>query len=196
MPETAQTKVYKYIVENEPEHTFYWKIEFNPSEDQIITTNLDNDFNPVDKMYETLTASGAELTKFFEYNTLENGEIVAVEAIVRDKDIVKWSPSKSYQYRVQTPSDEGDIHMIKIRDYQGLESVIWKGEERKVVKFKGYYYFKYPDYEGMYHMYQFSYYTPDIGMIMFERYIQNESKTFVLENILSLEEFEALKAGN
>lgn len=189
-------KVFRFADQkNEGNNMYIWKKTEKEGSDWVLTTRrFDNDFNQMGEMQEILNDKGAQLL------TLSfNNDGQKVETNVQKNTSMKWAlkEMKKISWQVGYAGATGEETLRSDRLYHGFNKARdLEGKTRQVIKFTDYFLVKrtVDGEEEQVTSYEYVYLADGLGMIEFER---NESGKwtdhFVMDQIMSLEEWETLK---
>ncbi len=194
----TETKVYKYVDKNDATKIEYWKVTTIPQTNELKTVSYDSEYNVYNTFNEIITATGAELTAYSDFETNEKGERIEIKAKVLENEVYKWNGDKEYAYAVKYTNKYGRFDFKKKRAESGYENISVNGKEYEAAKFKDEYLIYAIDRDVEQRFYQDAYYVKNIGMIKYKRKIpiQHEYIELELAEILTEQEFEKIKRYN
>lgn len=183
----GDTKIFKYVNPTNPEFSEYWEVISDPYENSIITNSYRADFTKYNTFYEQYEDDGAKLVSYIDYEKDKAGEWHEVKAETMTDDVFKWERKNSYNFSVKYTNKFGRFELIKQREDLGFVEMEIMEEDIKAIKFLDKYFVHAIDQDDKYQFQQISYYSDNIGMVKYERYIPN-SGLRVLELVEIMDE--------
>lgn len=192
--DAKEVAVYKYRINGSINEFEYWKVSAVPSQSKILTESFNSELRLYNTFEEIFDKDGAKLIDFIEYERLTDGTEKVNKAIVVENEVYNWNKDQKCRYSIEYDSQYGKIKMKKERIFESFEDLIIGNAQYKTAKFKDDYTFEAVKYKDVVKYYQYAYYTKDIGMVRYERYLPDGNERILdLEEILSEEEFIQVK---
>jgi hypothetical protein len=193
--ETKETKIYKFVDQNNTSEIFYWVMTLDPANQSIRTDAYNKDFVKEDSFYEVLGKRGAKLKEYSVFGKNFFGFLKEYKAKVLQNKVYAWNEKnpKTYFYEVEYVDQYGKTKFVKSRIFQRIDTISVQGKEYKAAKFEDHYQIDLIDKDDSYGFVQFSYYAEGLGLVKYRSYVSGAVINAELVAILSETEFEKLK---
>ena len=182
-------KVYVLACEESPEYTQYW--EMKSDGDQLSTIVYESGMKKTSEMVEKYGDTGAELVSLKFYDPYFS-EGVEEDCEVFQKEVMNWSvKDAAFHYSVRFSGVLGvEGEMQRARTYLTRAHIDVLGEKYEVLSFRDVVtYSESPEvFTSM------KYYAKGLGIVAMDFEDNGEQKVLLLKEILTMEDWEALKA--
>lgn len=191
-----EPKVYQYVDKNDPLNTLYWWLETKVYQgDTIFATRVFDAYGYVREQYhEKITATGSEL---ITYSLIIKKTSISTQ-IVHNK-VFSWnqSPEESIKWSARYDSPFGNESIRKSRQFLDKipTSKTFHKQAYSCLAFKETFRHSILDSKGAatYDFYQTSHYAKSIGLLSFNRIIEDKVFDYHLEDILSVDKWKKLR---
>jgi len=187
-----ETKVYKFVNENDAKHIIYWKIKLSENKDILYSDTYNSNFHLDNEFQEKITKYDSQLIKYINYYKEIDYPVVAQ---IIDNSVYAWDTKYPVSYKVKFKAGGDVIVVEKIRTFIGFTNKIYKNKKTKVKQFEDKYRVK-VNGRKLEDTFNISYYAKGVGIIQFDIHSKDKISKMKLNEILTEAQFEKMKVAN
>lgn len=187
-----ETKVYKFVNEDDSKHIIYWKIKLSENKDILYSDTYNSNFHLDNEFQEKITKYDSQLIKYTNY--YEEVDYPVIAEII-DNSVYAWDTKYPTSYKVKFKVDGDVIVLEKIRTFIGFTDKTYQNKKIKVKQFEDKYRVK-VNGRKIDDTFNISYYAKGVGIIQFDMHSKDKISKMKLREILTEAQFEEMKEKN